>query len=133
MTQICFFSHFVSNHGRECDNSNLASTLQTVHITGMCMHSKHAKTLRQYWVLLLTKIVNGFKKCVLQASPLIFSLKIHVLQTYKCFESVALESYCIHFSHGLFFFAFFVINTSVGHFICDVCTLSVPFMEINTF
>jgi hypothetical protein len=49
MTQKCFFfDHLMSNHGRECDNSNLASTLQTVHITGVCTHNKNIKTLRPY-------------------------------------------------------------------------------------
>jgi len=72
------------------------------HITGMCMHTKHIKTFRPYTVIFLIKIVDGFKKLILHASPINPppKNKVHTLQTYKCFEFLALESYCVHFLHG---------------------------------
>jgi len=71
------------------------------HTTGMFMHIKHIKTFRPYTVIFLIKIVDGFKK--LHASlinPKPPKKKIHPLQTYRCFEFLTLESYCVHFLHG---------------------------------
>jgi hypothetical protein len=133
MQKCFFFSRLMSNHGRECDNSNLASTLQTVYLTDMCMHSKHVKTLRPHSVIFLIKIVDGFKKThPSSSSSKFFSLKIHIVQTYKVFWVSG---------SGVFFYtfytwssvAFLVLKASVGHFICDVCTVPVPFCKINTF
>jgi len=53
------------------------------HLAGMFMHIKHIKTFRPYTVIFLIKIVDGFKKLVLHASPINTPIKkkVYTLQT----------------------------------------------------